>query len=326
MFKEIQKEYENDRRIAGDVFLKRQAEVYQAAPEIENIDNSLRRIGVEVAKAILQDKDAAELTKKLERENAKLVAEKERLLYANGFPKDYLETVYKCDICRDTGYIEANRCICFKQKLILRAYSMSNLAEILKYENFENFDISFYSEEVPDGETVSPRSIIKENLETCMNFVKNFGTQFDNLLLHGSPGLGKTYLCNCIAKDLLDSGVLVMYTTAFKLFKAIEDDRFRNNDATEPSEFLQTILDVDLLIVDDLGTEFSTVLTSAEFFNFINARLINKKQTIISTNLSPNDLINQYSDRIVSRLLGCYTALKFIGKDIRIEKKFKQIQ
>jgi len=325
MFKEILKEYENDRRVAGDVFLKRQADVYLAVPEIEKIDDSLRRIGMDVAKAILQDKNADEMTKKLEVQNEKLVAQKERLLYENGFAKDHLETVYKCDICRDTGYIEAKRCICFKQKLILRAYSMSNLADILKHENFDNFDISYYSEEVTKGETASPRDTIKENYEICMNFVKNFGTQFDNLLLYGSPGLGKTYLCNCIAKDLLDNGVLVMYTTAFKLFKAIEDDRFRNSDPTEPNEFLQTILDVDLLIVDDLGTEFSTILTSAEFFNFINTRLINKKPTIISTNLSPKDLINQYSDRIVSRLLGCYTALKFIGKDIRIVKKFQNI-
>ena len=160
-------------------------------------------------------------------------------------------------------------------------------------------------------------------MAVCIKFTQDFDKKFQNLLLYGKTGLGKTFLCNCMAKELLDSGKTVMYVTASQLFKLIEEDRFnRIGDEDIPSHYMDDILSVDLFIIDDLGTEFSTILSSAELFNIINTRLINRKPVVISTNLSMEDIINQYSDRIVSRIVGSYTSLEFFGDDIRMIKKF----
>ena len=171
---------------------------------------------------------------------------------------------------------------------------------------------------------ISPKENIKQIYSHCIRFIEQFDDNFDNLIFYGNSGLGKTFLCNCIAKDLLDRGKTVIYLTAFQLFQLFEQVRFNKDDEENSSRnYLDTIFTVDLLIIDDLGTEFSTSLTGSELFNCLNSRLLDKKHTIISTNLSPNDWQKQYSERIVSRIFGHYKALKLIGEDIRIQKKYK---
>ena len=145
----------------------------------------------------------------------------------------------------------------------------------------------------------------------------------ENLLLYGGAGRGKTFLCNCIAKEVLEHGKTVLYLTAGQLFKQLEDMRFRNKEEEEPFDWDSEILDADLLIIDDLGTEFATMFTASELFRIVNDRKLRKRPVVISTNLDYRALMEQYSDRVMSRLIGEYTTLKFFGDDIRMKKKYR---
>ncbi|WP_058486518.1 ATP-binding protein [Defluviitalea phaphyphila] len=323
-YKKILREYELKRDAANRALKARQEEVYKKIPRIAQIDELLAKTGVEISKMILKDPlKANELIKSLEQKNMDLLIEKAELLYVNGYDKNYLDPIYSCPRCKDTGYIDNSPCSCLKQALINVAYDQSNLKDILSVENFDNFNFDYYSDKVDPKFNISPKENIKQIYSHCIRFVKEFDKKFSNIIFYGDPGLGKTFLCNCIAKDLLDQGKTVLYLTAFQLFKLFEQERFRKEEETEDSKaYLDAIFTVDLLIIDDLGTEFSTSLTGAELFNCLNSRLLDKKHTIISTNLSPNDWQNQYSERIVSRIFGNYKAFRLIGEDIRIIKKY----
>jgi len=327
VFKEVLREYERDRGAAAQLLSKRREEVYTRIPRVKEIEDALTASGLDLTKAILSNgTNLAFLCQELEEVNKVLNAEKEKLMKEMGFPEDYFINIYKCGTCRDTGYYIAEpgkRCFCMQQKLIEKYYELSNLQAALKEENFDTFDIKYYSDEVSEEVGISPKQNMERIYKICDSFVKNFGNDYINLLFYGKTGLGKTFLCNCIAKDLLDRGVSVLYVTAPQLFKTIENYRFNRDEMEAPQESIGIIYSVDLLIIDDLGTEFSTVVTNAEFFNIINIRLLGKKPVIISTNLYPNDFESYYSDRITSRFFGNYRMMKFIGEDIRILKKYR---
>lgn len=322
--KKIFKTYESKREHSSRQLRLRQKEIYSKIPRIAEIDKFLASTGINISKAILQNPEKSEeLLYSLEQKNMDLVIEKAELLYINGYNKNYLEPSYDCYNCKDTGYINNSPCHCLKQALINMAYDQSNLKDILSIENFDNFNFDYFSDEIDPSMNISPKKNIKQIYSHCIRFIEQFDEQFNNLIFYGDPGLGKTFLCNCIAKDLLDRGKTVIYLTAFQLFKLFEQIRFHKNEDTINSKaYLDAIFTVDLLIIDDLGTEFSTALTGSELFNCLNGRLLDKKHTIISTNLSPNDWQSQYSERIVSRIFGNYKALKLIGNDIRLVKKY----
>ncbi|MBQ2879839.1 MAG: ATP-binding protein, partial [Anaerotignum sp.] len=171
------------------------------------------------------------------------------------------------------------------------------------------------------AEGVSPKENAKRNLKMAMAFAEDFTG--DNLLLYGGAGRGKTFLCNCIAKDVLERGKTVLYLTAGQLFRQLEEMRFRREeDEEESKDWDNEILTADLLIIDDLGTEFATMFTASELFRIINDRKLRRKPVVISTNLDYRALMDQYSDRVMSRLIGEYTTLKFFGDDIRMKKKY----
>jgi DNA replication protein DnaC len=182
---------------------------------------------------------------------------------------------------------------------------------------------------------MSPSENMQMIYKTAVKFVDGFGKDFQNLFLYGAVGLGKTFMCNCIAKDILDKGYTVIYMTAPRMFKVIEDYRFRRSDAEDSGEMMEmidTASEVDLLIIDDLGAEFDTMVTSVALFDIINQRLISKKPTVISTNLDYiKDMNDRYSDRVISRLWGNFRMLKFFGvkddnggDDIRVKKKYRR--
>ena len=247
--------------------------------------------------------------------------EKAFLLTEGNISADYLDLTYDCLNCKDTGYLDdGQRCSCMKQMLINRAYKMSNLESVLDKENFKTFDIKVFSNDPFEGEKLSPRENMMEILSYAEGFIGNFReNNGENLLFYGTTGLGKTFLCNCIAKALLDKNKIVIYQTAFTILDILEKRRFRK-DISDITEYDYSLLfDGDLLIIDDLGTEVSNTFTNAEIFNIVNTRLLAGKKTIISTNLTPNEISEIYTDRVFSRILDKFIPLKFYGKDLRWE-------
>ncbi len=323
-FKETMRLYDRYRFEADALLSKRKKEVYKKCPRIEEIDNELVTLSLNAAKDIMQKKaDRTEISLFLKEKSRQLTEERDALFKQNGFPEKYLTDVYRCNECKDTGYIDNEKCNCLKQNLIKQYYSGANLSNTFKNENFDTFDLNYYSDEVNERHGVSPKANIKWIWMTCLNFVKDFNKVHKNLLLSGTCGTGKTFLCNCIAKEILESGHTVFYSTSSQLFKTVEDLRFNRKESDNiPDDFIATVMEVDLLIIDDLGTEFMSIVTNSELFNIINTRLLFSRSTIISTNLSNTELMAQYSDRVTSRIVGNYTLLKFFGEDIRLKKKY----
>jgi len=323
---ELMREYDKERQAAARKLNARKTELYAQIPRISEIDRELASTAMSLAKMALFHKEDTTTAITAERiSSEKLQAERAALIANSSFPPDYLEDIYKCRSCNDTGYIGQARCQCLKQRLVGKYYELSNLSKTMTAENFDTFNMDYYSEETDPKTGISPHANIRKIWSKSLDFVSEFDTVFRNLLLYGNTGLGKTFLCNCIAKELLNQGKTVLYTTAAQMFRMVEKARFgREDDQETQEEYIEMLTDVDLLIIDDLGTEFSTILTSAELFRFINTRLLDQKHTIISTNLSPADFEGQYSDRVTSRLFGGYEMLRFIGDDIRLKKKYGQ--
>ena len=319
---ELMREYDQERLAAARKKEARMAQVYVKLPRLREVDDALASTSIALTKAILRKQNSAEALMAQRAKSEALMAERAQLLDESNFPADFLTDVYKCAVCEDTGFVNQARCNCLKQRLVGKYYALSNLGAVLRAENFDTFDLSYYGEEMDARTGLSPRAQMKKILAACLQFAEDFGRRFDNLLLHGETGLGKTFLCNCIAKEILERGHTVLYTTAAQLFQMTEKARFRRDEDESSEEYIDMVMDVDLLIIDDLGTEFATTLTGAETFRFINTRLQNRKPTIISTNLAPADLEVQYSDRVISRLLGEYTLLRCVGEDIRLKKRF----
>ncbi|HHV38268.1 MAG TPA: ATP-binding protein [Tepidimicrobium sp.] len=320
VLKEILMEYEKKRDRARRAQSLKRAKVYRKIPRIKAIDEEIWQAGLSMSKAMVvspenYEKNLNEIKNKIE----KLNMEKAYLLTENNIPLDYLDIEYECEVCKDEGYLEdGTQCNCLKQALIMRAYRMSNIENILSRENFQTFDINVFPDEPFGGEDMTPRENMKIISGICVDFINNFDDKNDeNLLFYGSTGLGKTFMCNCIAKSLLDMNKIVVYQTAFTILDIIEKRRF-GKDADRFEDFEYDILfDADLLIIDDLGTELSNAFTNAEIFNIVNTRLLNGTKTIISTNLTPKEISETYTDRVFSRILEKFIPLKFYGPDIR---------
>lgn len=315
---EILKEYQRLSEEAKTAQLQRQREIYNKIPRIKEIDNEISRIGYDIASSIFKGVDVESYIKERKRKITDLKMEKAELLTSYRYPVDYMEIKYICEKCKDTGYIENKKCSCFKQKLIDKFYQQSNLRDILRKENFDMFDISLYSTEKYKDELISPRKNMEEILISCINFSQNFDTINDNLFFYGNSGLGKTFLSNCIAKELLDKGKVVIYQTSSNLIQILREARFDENISRDRIEEINTC---DLLIIDDLGTEPNTPYSQSELFNIINTRILQGKKMIISTNFSLEDLMTIYPERITSRILGHFTMFKFYGDDIRIKNR-----
>lgn len=290
----------------------RQDEIYERIPRIREIDESISSCSLAQAEKVFDaDPDALpELRKKL----ASFRREKEFLLREAGYPADYLEMHYTCPDCQDTGYIGRRKCRCFQKEEIQLLYSSSRLDTVLAEENFSKLSFDVYDEE--------QQASMPPIIHICRNFVQTFDRDFRNLLFYGPVGTGKTFLSNCIAKELLDSGHSVIYFTAFQLF-----EHFSASASADAGEFIhrhEALLNSDLLILDDIGTEMANTFTVSKLFQILNERALRRKSTLISTNLSPKDFRDIYSERVFSRITSSYTLVKFIGSDIRIRKKISR--
>lgn len=300
---------------------ERRAEVEERVPRVAEIDRRLRRTLLDVARATFEGGDPTPKINALRDENLALQAEREGLLAAAGYPADVLEDKPACPKCQDKGWVGARMCDCLKilctQEQIKELSKLLNLGE----QSFPNFHLEFYSTEIDPKWGVSPRENMTRVLDICRNYAARFGKYyFDNLYLYGNPGLGKTFLSACIARVVSENGFSVVYDTAGSIFSAFEAQKFSKDDedAREAKEETNRYLNCDLLILDDLGCELTTAFTQATLYTLINSRLVAGKRTVISSNMSPDELRRRYTPQISSRLEGEYRALPFFGEDIRL--------
>lgn len=313
--------YDNQRLQNQRDLDKRRKEIYEKIPMIKELDEQLVTYGANSSRLSLMGDIKALDDFLLKSQDLK--EQQEELLFINDFPKNYLNLWYKCDKCEDTGYYNNQKCNCLKQALADLIYTDSNLMDILSRENFNNFRFDLYSDSFIDETTnTTPRNNIQKIVASSKIFVRNFDKSKENLLLMGNTGVGKTFLANCIAKELLDLGYIVIYLTAFRLFDILEKYKFNKNNDNQynTSNQFEYILECDLLIIDDLGTELSNSFTNSQLYLIINERLLRQKSTIISTNLSIDLLIKNYSERIYSRIISNYSIRRIIGEDIRLYK------
>ncbi|MCR5580411.1 MAG: ATP-binding protein [Pseudobutyrivibrio sp.] len=315
----LMREYNHKQSRNSQIVSYRTKELYSAVPDLSRIDDEVSKVSVSSITAIFSGQSIAEASADSKRKLTLLKEQRINLMKAAGFPEDYLEPPYDCPDCKDTGYINGKRCHCFKQAAINIVYKQSNISNILAKENFDAFDLGVYDEDFyEEGGTLDARSNAQIALDSAQNFVQNFKQKGGNLLLLGQTGCGKTFLSNCIAKALLDEGISVIYFTASELFRVFEEQTFKKNASV--ADLHDHIFDCDLLIIDDLGTEFQNSFTTARLFQCLNERLLQNKSTIISTNLSLEELRDTYSERITSRIFSNYETIKLIGNDIRIKK------
>lgn len=301
---------------------KRQAEIGQTIPAYNTLRTQIIETSMQYARLALQldasPVDFAQLRKK----NEELARKKEALLLANGYPANYLSPIYDCPDCKDTGMIDNKRCHCFNQAIVDLLYTQSNLSTILQKENFSTFSFDYYNNTIVDPKSkLTSRQNMENIYRTCQAFVQNFDKKFENLLFYGNAGLGKTFLSHCIAKELLGTAHTILYLTSYELFEILGKS-IHEEDTMQPTSS-EHILNCDLLIIDDLGTELMTSFTMSRLSVCINERFLNHRSTIISTNLGISELSTLYGERNWSRILSSYSLLRFFGEDIRLKKKVK---
>lgn len=321
-YNQILREYDKKQLINKSNLDKRIEEVYNKIPELKEIDDKVVSSSINRAKQLLMNNHESLTDLKVLTDWA--TKERRNLLEQHGYPKDYLEPSYHCIACKDTGYINNVKCHCFKQSIVDIVYSQSNIKSIIERENFSSFSFDFYSNDYVENSTgMTPRENIRKVVEVCQNFIHNFDNDNNNLLFYGNTGVGKTFLANCIAKELLDRAHTVIYLTAFQLFDILEKNKFgKGEDNYEFQNKFEYILDCDLLIIDDLGTELNNSFVNVQLYLCINERYLRRKSTIISTNLSLDNINTTYSERVFSRIASNYTLLKIFGEDIRLKKLF----
>ena len=247
--------------------------------------------------------------------NKELQARRRELIVGLGYPADYTDLKYTCKDCSDTGFIDGTKtCHCLKELIIKGRIESSAMGRLLEKQSFDNFDLEWYAYDEKAKERM------KMNLALAKNYVRDFAKKQDNLLLIGSTGTGKTHISTAIARELIHQGYDVIYDSTQNIISDFEADRFRNGYGREESKS-EKYLDCRLLIIDDLGTEFSNQFTLSTIYNLLNTRQNKGLPTIISTNLSPEELARKYEDRIYSRIIGSdCKVLAFMGKDRRVSK------
>ncbi len=325
ILKKLLTEYDAKRMRAFADLENRKNMLRDSSPEYKALENSLQSTSLHSLKSmlLLSDVEKDSLLESLEEKTNLINEKKKKLLKSLNLPDDYLSPHFDCPLCKDTGYLDNSLCSCIKQKIYDIEYNKSNIGNVY-LENFENFNFDVYSDEVNSSynSPYSPRENMVKIVDISKNFIKNFNSPEEkNLMFLGPTGLGKTFLSNCIAKELLDSGKTVLYQTAPVMLDSIIKAKFEKNS----SDFLEHILNVDLLIIDDLGTETMNTMKFTELFTIINTRFLNQSskitKTIISTNLDLKDIFSVYNERIGSRIVGNYNICRFFGDDIRIKNK-----
>ena len=306
----------NKKRQQRDLAIdERKRTVYADVPRIQEIDDEISSLAFSMLEDVSAGKNSDAVVKEFGETLKSLNGEKKTLLAKNGYKPDFLDIPYACSLCRDTGLYKGKRCKCYNKLLSEELLAESNLSDLMKKQTFSSFELKYYRGEKKNGELFSPKENIMSVMKICKRFADEFDKTHENLLLYGAPGLGKTFLSSAIANRAIERGFSVIYASAGDIFSRLEDIKFGRTDGSNNKYDMLT--EADLLLLDDLGTEFRSVFTDSELFKILNARILLSKSTIISTNLTLADIKRFYSERVLSRVLGEFNSLKFYGDDIR---------
>lgn len=303
--------------------------LYSKIPQIASIDTEISTLAVRNAKMVVEGRfDVDTAFARMEAERESLNAHRRKLIAAADI-EPYKPLPFKCNICGDTGKVNGELCVCYKERvrkyMIASAKNISDFSCNIDKDTFEAYSLEYYDRTVIPKIGISAFDYMKSIVSKCVQYCRSFGENSENLFFTGEPGRGKTFMANCIANELLSSGHSVIYHSAYKMFQFLEDYKFGNVDRETYEDNYRAIYDCDMLIIDDLGTEFITAYTCAVFFDVLNSRLLNNKKTLISTNLSMSDMANKYTERVGSRIEGEFVNFRFIGEDIRVMKR-KQLR
>lgn len=314
----------HDRKAANESELLRRCErVYRELPRVKLLDTQIRETMLDtIARALKSGGDPEAELELIQRRNLGLQDQRRKVLESGGYAEDYLDDRAMCSKCGDTGFYKGVPCSCLME--IYKKLQIEELSSLIKLgeETFDTFRVDYYDDAVRDGVTgETPRQNMEYNYELCYHYAHKFDDSSLNLFLMGGTGLGKTFLSTCIAKVVSDKGYSVVYDTAVNVFSKFEAEKFYRAYDDDRHDETERYLKCDLLILDDLGTELTTTFVVSALYSLINNRLVSGRKTIISTNITLEELRRKYSEQIMSRLEGEYTILSFYGKDIRRLKK-----
>lgn len=315
-YESIMRRYEQTRDANRHLLEQRRESVYCRIPAYRELEDSVASASLESARCLLDGDDTA--LSALHDYVSEIIRQKKALLTEAGLPEDYLEPVYVCADCRDTGYIDMEgyrreKCHCLRQQEISILYAQSNIQDIISRENFSSLSYEYYQDE--DLER------FQGAVKICKEFVQEFRQDYRNLFFYGTVGTGKSFLSGCVARELLIQGHSVIYFSSAGLFDHLARYTFDTKEKESLYNFYEDLYNCELLIVDDLGTEVTNSFVASQLFSFLNERHLRRKATIISTNLSLEELRDRYSDRTFSRITSNYTICKLTGPDIRMCKK-----
>lgn len=319
IFNEAMRTVSNRRIRAREENERRYDEINRRIPEIAEINGQLAQTATKILDICQKGESIEKRLEALKRQNLEAQALSARLLEAAGYPADYLDMHYTCEKCQDTGYFEGVYCDCLKKLIASLGITRMNENAQLKLSTFDQFSLEYYRGKT-DEQGGDCYLTMQDILRACRRFAQEFDPkESPSLLFYGRTGLGKTHLSLAIAAEVLQGGHEVIYDSVINLLQQVEREHF----GREKSEVdtLSLLLSVDLLILDDLGTEFDTPFYVSTVYNIINTRLNRGLPTIINTNLDLMSIRRRYEERIVSRLFAVYECMHFIGTDIRLMKK-----
>lgn len=323
---QILSDYDNIRRVNHQRLEQRTIHIYEKIPKYKELSSEVVSLSMKQARDLILSPNDTTSHKNLSSQLELIAQQKQELLESNGYPSNYLDKIFTCTNCEDTGYTPANlKCFCMEEKVFNCEVQQSSLVNKLEVESFETFNFDYYHSGTGSDKDEENLRKITAAYNMCLKFVSDFDQCFDNLLLTGSTGVGKTFLTNCIAQEIIKKKKKVAYYSAVDFFNEIANTTFdKDLSSANKKRHLNHIYKCDLLIIDDLGTETITAAHESNLFNCINERLLGEKPTIISTNLSPDNINERYKNRIFSRLLGEYDVLQIPGTDIRIQKRLQR--
>ncbi len=311
----VKQQMEGRRQSALEEADRRRLELYAALPEIEAIDRELSRTGLMIMEEIAKGKvGLAERLENIRLDNMDLQAQRDGVLKRAGYPAGYDEPCFHCPLCKDLGFVEQSMCSCMKSALSEEGLKRSGLAHLFESQRFDTFSLDYYRQDP------GTHRLMQNYFDLCRRYADRFAENNGaNLLLCGGTGLGKTHLSTAIAGEVVQKGFDVLYESAPNLLSAFEAERFGRSLTASVADTAR-YLTCDLLVIDDLGAEMANNFTVGVLYNLLNTRIVARRATVISTNLTPDEIRNRYTDRIASRLFGEYTVMRFEGRDIRLQK------